>query len=42
MLTVAATAVEAMEGVLEEVEEESGDDELELLRSGEPRLGPLS
>jgi len=42
VLTVAATAVEAMVVVVEVAEEEGGDDELELLRSGEPRLGPLS
>ena len=40
VLTVEATAAEAMEVV--EVVEEEGADELELLRSGELRLGPLS
>ena len=44
MLTVEATVLAAMEvmEVVEEVEEEGGDDELELVRSGELRLGPLS
>ena len=41
MLTVEATELAAME-VMEVEEEEGGDDELELLRSGELRLGPLS
>ena len=44
MLTVEATELAAMEvmGVMEVVEEGGDDDELELVRSGELRLGPLS
>ena len=44
VLTVEATELAAMEvmGVMEVVEEGGDDDELELVRSGELRLGPLS